>query len=143
MDLDGISTRWIITNPPYNTPNYHAADFVSRALSVAQRGVAMLLRLSFKEPCQNRYQLLRDHPPTLEQVIPRPRYVDGSTDSVTSVWLIWIRGEDGAWKPMQEGGHCYVEPDKRPPLSERQFPSPDRDRESDESIIPPFWDGVL
>lgn len=134
-------TDWIITNPPYETPEYHAADFVRKALKLANKGVVMLLRLSFLEPCQNRFGLLRDFPPSLELVIPRPRYVDGSTDSVTSVWLYWIK-EDGRWLPLQEEGRGFVPPFRRPSLENRQTASPDRESQ-DPTKKAGFLEGVI
>ena len=132
--------EWIITNPPYQTPNYHAADFVRRSLSLAKTGIIMLLRASFLEPCLNRAELLKTTPPALELYIPRPRYINGGTDSVTSVWCIWIR-EDGEWLPMQEDGQDFVCPSKRPPLEERRLPTEERHEEQETS--PGFLKDVL
>jgi len=88
---------WIVTNPPYSTPNYHATDFVEKALGVADDGVAMLLRASFLEPCQHgggsRVELMQDRPPThIFHMYPRISFTgDGATDSQHHVWCIWRR----------------------------------------------------
>jgi hypothetical protein len=59
--------------------------------------MAMLLRLSYLEPCENRASWLVEHPPAKLIVFnPRPRFRadTGGTDSVTSAWFIWHRFGD-------------------------------------------------
>ena len=77
---------WIVTNPPFNI----AAAIVPAAHEKARLGVAMLLRLSYLEPCQNRAQWLAGHPPTTLLVIPRISFTgDGKTDNCPTAWMIW------------------------------------------------------
>jgi hypothetical protein len=81
---------WIITNPPYN----QAPAILPLALDNCRVGMAMLLRLSYLEPCDNRARWLQEHPPAKLIVFnPRPRFRadTGGTDSVTSAWFIWHR----------------------------------------------------
>lgn len=77
---------WIITNPPFS----HAAQIVPLAYQHARVGIAMLLRLSFLEPVENRGAWLNQHPPTTLIVLPRISFTnDGRTDSVTAAWFVW------------------------------------------------------
>jgi len=59
--------------------------------------VAMLLRLSFLEPTAKvnpRGPWLAECPPSRLIVLPRCSYTgDGRTDSVTTAWMIWLRGD--------------------------------------------------
>jgi hypothetical protein len=79
---------WVITNPPFSK----ASQIIPLAYNHASAGVAMLLRLSWIEPCADRAKFLHAHPPTSTIIVnPRPAYIPGSksTDSVTSAWIIW------------------------------------------------------
>lgn len=78
---------WVITNPPFSA----AYRILRRAIASAS-SVAMLLRLSFLEPTQEREAFLVEEPPNLLIVLPRYSFTgDGKTDSVTSAWMIWSR----------------------------------------------------
>ena len=81
---------WVITNPPFNC----ATPILRHSLMNSERGVAMLLRLSYLEPCDNRFQELTGWDDNLRFIMPlnpRPRFRQDvkSTDSVTSCWLVW------------------------------------------------------
>lgn len=77
---------WVITNPPFN----QAAQIVPIAYNRAKRGIAMLLRLSFLEPVEDRGAWLNEHPPTTLIVLPRISFTgNGKTDSVTCAWMVW------------------------------------------------------
>lgn len=77
---------WIVTNPPFNV----AAEIVPLAYEHARAGIAMLLRLSYLEPVENRGSWLNEHPPTKLIVLPRISFTgDGKTDNVTCAWLVW------------------------------------------------------
>jgi hypothetical protein len=81
---------WIITNPPYN----QAPAILPLAYDNCRVGMAMLLRLSYLEPCENRARWLAEHPPAKLIVFnPRPRFRadTGGSDSVTSAWFVWHR----------------------------------------------------
>ena len=76
----------VVGNPPYRG----AASFVSRALREAPAYTAMLLRLSWMEPCADRRALLALHPNVI--VLPfRPKFRADrkGSDSVTSAWFVW------------------------------------------------------
>ncbi|MGL5925495.1 hypothetical protein [Chroococcidiopsis sp.] len=77
---------WVITNPPFKV----ASPIVQSSYKNAKVGVAMLLRLSFLEACENRKEFLMKHPPTNLIVLPRMSFTaDRKTDSVTCAWMIW------------------------------------------------------
>jgi hypothetical protein len=84
---NGISPiDWVITNPPFN----RAKEILPLALANCNIGIAMLLRLSYLEPCLNRIQWLQANPPKRVIVLPRISFTgDGRTDSVTACWVIW------------------------------------------------------
>lgn len=86
------SCDWVISNPPFNC----AYDILLQACKHARVGVAMLLRLSFLEPCKrngDRETFLVQNPPSHVFVTPRVSFTgDGRKDTVTSMWAVWQRG---------------------------------------------------
>ena len=77
-----------ITNPPFSA----AIEILKRAYAYSNRGVAMLLRLTFLEPTKLRESFLKRYPPNQMIIFgqPRPSFTrDGNTDSVTTAWFIW------------------------------------------------------
>jgi hypothetical protein len=77
---------WVVTNPPF----LKAAEILKLAHQHAYVGVAMLLRLSFLEPCEGRALFLAENPPDKLIVLPRISFTgDGKTDSVTCAWFVW------------------------------------------------------
>lgn len=82
--------NWIVSNPPYRWGPYTATDFVRHALEIAVDGVAMLLRLSWLEPCEERVDLFRSDPPKDLLILPRVHYLGApGSNNQTSVWCIW------------------------------------------------------
>lgn len=80
---------WVVTNPPFN----EAPKIVPLAYEHARVGIAMLLRLSFLEPCHNRSDFICPTPPTKLIVLPRISFTgDGNVDSVTAAWFVWKKG---------------------------------------------------
>ena len=76
---------WVISNPPFSC----CTPIIVGAFGVARKGVAMLLRLSWLEPCKDRAAFLGKHPPSLI-VLPRISFTgDGKTDNVTCAWFVW------------------------------------------------------
>lgn len=69
---DGVQQRpdWVVTSPPYKG----ALKFVKATLSVAKKGVALKLPLSFLEPCADRGEWLSANPPALCVLLRRARY---------------------------------------------------------------------
>ena len=84
---------WVVTNPPYRMPL--CLDLVARAVREARVGVAMLLRISFREPTRHRHPRgpwLAAHPISRVLTLPRYSYTqDGRTDAVTTEWCLWLR----------------------------------------------------
>lgn len=81
----------VITNPPFE----YAFEIVQHAVTYAKRGVALLLRLTFLEPTEDRGPWLAVHPPERVIVLPRHDFRgNGSTDSVTSAWMLWSTDRD-------------------------------------------------
>lgn len=79
---------FVVTNPPFSL----APAIVPLAWEHATVGVAMLLRLSYLEPCENRATWLEAHPPGKVLVLPRISFTgDGKTDSVTCAWIGWAK----------------------------------------------------
>lgn len=88
-DYGGVD--WVITNPPYAMPL--CRDIVKLAVEHALVGVAMLLRISFREPTAHlnpRGPFLVAHPPHRLLTLPRHSYTgNGKSDSATTEWVIW------------------------------------------------------
>jgi hypothetical protein len=83
---------WVVTNPPFN----QAAQIVPLAYEHARVGIAMLLRLSYLEPVEDRGAWLNEHPPTKLIVLPRISFTgNGKTDSVTCASMIWKKNGMG------------------------------------------------
>lgn len=81
---------WVITNPPYRQPD--CQEIIENSYSHAVVGVAMLLRLSYLEPCKNRVEFLRKA--WLSHLLvfnPRPQFRADTrgTDSSTVAWFVW------------------------------------------------------
>lgn len=89
--------HWIITNPPFRL----AEQFVHRALSVAQVGVAILVRTVFLEGGERQRVLFGPNPPTeilifCERVPMLKGRVDRKASSATSyAWFVWRLDELG------------------------------------------------
>jgi hypothetical protein len=88
---------WTVTNPPFTK----AVPILEQALTHSRIGVAMYLRLSIHEPLKvgTRRSWFAAHKPTAVLVLPRfahqrsKKYGIWSTDSMTSAWCLWIKGE--------------------------------------------------
>jgi hypothetical protein len=84
---------WVVSNPPYEMPL--CTHIVQNMIRTARVGVAMMLRLSFKEPTSKvnpRGPFLELHPITRELVMPRHSFTgNGKSDSVTTAWMIWSK----------------------------------------------------
>lgn len=81
-----LSCDYSITNPPFNL----AHEIIPLAYEYSPLGVAMLLRLSYLEPCHNRASWLQDHPISKLISVPRISFTgDGNTDQVSTAWFVW------------------------------------------------------
>ena len=84
---------WVVTNPPYAMPR--CTQIVRLAVERARVGVAMMLRISFREPTAKvnpRGPFLSTHP--ISRLLTLPRYSftgNGKSDSATTEWAIWLK----------------------------------------------------
>lgn len=81
---------WVITNPPYIQPT--CSQIIEKAFEKANVGIAMLLRLTYLEPCENRAEFLKKYPLSdLLIVNPRPKFrLDKKgSDNATVAWFVW------------------------------------------------------
>jgi hypothetical protein len=85
------SVDWIVTNPPFKS----AEEFVLRGLTMARRGVAVLVRTVFIESVGRYQRLFRETPCDIfaqftERVpIVRGRVDPKATTATGYAWLIW------------------------------------------------------
>lgn len=88
---------WTVTNPPFSL----AVPILTRALAFSVVGVAMYLRVSIHEPLKTdeRRSFFAEHRPSAILFLPRFAHQRSktkgiwSTDSMTSCWVLWMRGE--------------------------------------------------
>jgi hypothetical protein len=86
--MAGEGIDWVVTNPPFSAAHH----FMKLGYEHAKVGVALLLRLSFLEPCDGRDSFLALNPPHKIIVLPRYSFTqDGHSDSVTCAWMIWFK----------------------------------------------------
>lgn len=82
---------WVITNPPFKL----AQEFALRALDIANRGVALLVRTQFLEGKGRYAKLFKDTPPSIvAQFTERVSMVRGKLDPKASrptayCWMVW------------------------------------------------------
>lgn len=90
-----IPCDWIITNPPFIL----AERFIKKSLSVAEKGVAMLLRSQFFEGVGRYDRLFSVNPPTfIYQFVERVPMFKGRISSKGSTatsyaWFVWINAQ--------------------------------------------------
>lgn len=96
---------WTITNPPYQSRICEL--IVNNALENSIEGVAMLLRLSWLEPCVNRRRFLQGNFGgkvllACWTVNPRVRFDPSKTgtDNSTVAWFIWANPKQIGLKPF-------------------------------------------
>jgi len=86
-----FTPHWIVTNPPYRVGELTATDFVRRARGYGC-SLAMLLRMTWLEPCADRVDILTDDTPTDVLILPRVNFIGApGSNPCTSVWVIWDR----------------------------------------------------
>lgn len=88
---------WVITNPPYRRPD--CDQIIQNAWAFANKGVAMMLRLTYLEPHhhQGRSNFLKLTPLTnLIILYPNPKFVAGGSVffPVPMAWFVWKKGGD-------------------------------------------------
>jgi hypothetical protein len=91
----GSDADWVITNPPFSL----SGRVINRALHYSRRGVALLMRISALEVCAGR-EILGIDPPHRLIVLPRFKFRDRGTDSVTVGWFVWSRQERFTGPPI-------------------------------------------
>jgi hypothetical protein len=82
---------WVITNPPYIQPQ--CQQILENSMKYARKGICMLLRLTYDEPCANRREFLRKNHMSHQLIFnPRPRFRNDTkgSDSATSCWFVWM-----------------------------------------------------
>lgn len=87
--LERSRPDWVISNPPFS----QAVHIIPRAYEAAKVGIAMLLRITWLEPCDDRKVWLASHPPTWQLVMERWRFdrASKSQDSATACWFVWVK----------------------------------------------------
>lgn len=92
---------WVVSNPPFNA----AGAIVHQALRGAARGVAMLLRSTWLEPCGSSPKAPRgdrrwlvDLPPTRQIILGRVSFNGAGSDSAGCIWAIWLREPGAPWR---------------------------------------------
>ncbi len=82
---------WVITNPPYTQPQ--CQQILENSMKYARKGICMLLRLTYDEPCANRRAFLRNNHMSHQLIFnPRPKFRTDTkgSDSATSCWFVWM-----------------------------------------------------
>lgn len=85
---------WVVTNPPYVQPT--CQQIIENSMRYARKGIAMLLRLTYDEPCKDRAEFLRNTWMTHQILFnPRPRFRTDTkgTDSATTCWFVWMQDD--------------------------------------------------
>lgn len=80
---------WVVSNFPFDA----ASAIVPLAFGHARLGVAVILRLSWLEPTDDRAAFIAAHPPALINLPRHDWRGDGKTDSVTSAWFVFLCDE--------------------------------------------------
>lgn len=94
-----LSHDWVITNPPFRL----AEEFVSRAMFVAKRGVAILARTVFLESVGRYESIFSQSAPTkFAQFSERVPMVKGRLDKRASTatgyaWFVWEKDADAKY----------------------------------------------
>lgn len=92
---------WVVTNPPF----VHGEAFVRAAWPRVRRGVALLLRLQFREGAGRAGGLFRDIPlavkATFAERVPmvKGRWDPEASSATAYAWFIWMKPEAEAASP--------------------------------------------
>jgi len=93
------NTPYLIPYPAFANGKADAADFVRRALRYQERNdclIAMLLRLTWLEPADNRDEIFRLHPPSDVLILKRVHYLNSRHQNMaTSCWVVWDPSKQG------------------------------------------------
>ena len=97
------SVDWVITNPPFKL----AEEFLSRALPMARKGVALLTRTVFIESVGRFERVFDVRPPAIvAQYVERVPMVRGRVDAKASTatgyaWLVWDKAHEGKFTQLK------------------------------------------
>jgi len=88
------SADWVITNPPYSAATGSATDVIESMMRLG-KPMAVLLRITWLEPCSARAGLLSDPVMSPDEitVLPRVHYegpAGGKGNPATSCWVLWL-----------------------------------------------------
>lgn len=114
IEVNWKAPDWTITNPPFNL----ALPIIENAWEFSRVGVAMLLPITWNEPCEDRREWLLNHADNLRYIMPvcpRPHFRKGeinpktkkeyATANCTVAWYVWRKdwswGEMGIQSPFQ------------------------------------------
>ena len=82
---------WIISTPPYTK----APTIIPLAYEKVKKGIIMLLKLSYLEPCQDRVEWLTEHPPTklicIPAILSDLSAKKRDLDSIACAWFVWLK----------------------------------------------------
>jgi hypothetical protein len=101
---------WVVMNPPFNL----GVEFILRALKVARRGVAALVRTGFLEGEERQDRLFAPTPPALVaqfvERLPmhRGRWVVNGKSATAYSWLVWHTHQ-----PRGEPRFCWLPKSRR------------------------------
>jgi len=81
---------WVISNPPFS----QALPIIKNSWENCHIGMAMLLRLTWMEPCKDRALWLHNNADQMTRLIPvnpRPRFRKDTkgSDNATVAWFVW------------------------------------------------------
>ena len=98
---------WTITNPPFKL----ALPIIENAWAFSRIGVAMMLPITWNEPCEDRREWLLGHSDNLRYIMPvcpRPHFLKGEINpktgkeygsaNCTVAWYVWRK--DWSWAEM-------------------------------------------
>ncbi|QFT45489.1 hypothetical protein FIU97_02775 [Roseivivax sp. THAF40] len=131
------SFDWVVTNPPFRL----GEEFISRAMPIARRGVAVLVRTVFIESVGRYQRLFSQTPPTkVAQFTERVPMIKGRVDRKASTatgyaWVVWEKNVDTSselvWIPPcrkklerdydYDAGFLNGESDRSEPLQHELF----------------------
>ena len=107
LDPEAPMTRsvwdWIVTNPPF----VKGEAFVRAAWPRARRGVAMLMRMQFREGKARASGLFADHPLAVKATFAervamvKGRWDPGASSATAYAWFLWLKPEALATSPAR------------------------------------------
>ncbi|CAM9152268.1 unnamed protein product [Ectocarpus sp. 13 AM-2016] len=85
----GKRPEWVVTSPPYS----RALNFVKAAMSLATKGAAFKMPISFLEPCAGRGGWLQTKPPSVCAFLRRAKYTRAKNAKMGEFWGVWYTQE--------------------------------------------------